>query len=141
MATPLNEIYNNFLSKTTDYSFIRLNEEGLLDEILLSYLKSSIVRFTNCDKDLTIDTTNESFNVDLTFEEIEILSTIMLLMYVNGKIANVKNMEQIMTEPEFKMYSQANHLKELLSLKSTVELDVSELKNIYSLRKGLEDFS
>lgn len=141
MTTPLVKIYDNFLLKVTDYSFIKLNEDGELDKILLGYLKSSTVKFTNCDKDLSIDELNENMIEDLTFEEIEILSTLMVQKYVDGKVIHVKNMEQVMTEPEFKIYSQANHLKELLSLKSSVQLDVSELLNNYSLKKGLEDFS
>ncbi len=139
MATPFSKVYDSFLGKVKDYSFINLNNEGLLDGVFLKYLKSSIVKFYNSN--LEIDEESGTFTTDLTLEEIEILANCMVYFYVDGKTTDVKNMEQIMTEPEFKVYSQANHLKELLSLKSSKQSDISQMMNIYSLKKGLEDFS
>lgn len=141
MATPLEEVYKSFLYKVKDYNFIRLNESGDLENVLYNYLRGAIVRFDNCDKSLEINDDVKSFEEDLTFEEIEILSTIMVLMYVNGKIIDVKNTSLIMSEPDFKMYSQANHLDKMILLSKKIDSDVSELKNIYSLRKGLDDLA
>jgi hypothetical protein len=138
MATPFTEVYDFFLSKVTDYSFIDLNNNGDLDDILFNHLRSAIVRFTNCNQDLTVDITSQQFNVDLTMHEMEILSQAMVLSYVSGKILTVKNMEQMLSEREYRNYSQANHLKEMLSLKSNIQLEVSELLNSYSLSFGLE---
>lgn len=138
MATPLTEVYDFFLSKVTDYSFIQLNSTGDLDDILYNHLRSAIVRFTNCTQDLTVDETVGQFNVDLSLHEKEILSQIMVLSYVSGKILTVKNMEQMLSEREYRNYSQANHLKEMLSLKSSIQLEISDLLNSYSLSFGLD---
>jgi hypothetical protein len=138
MSTPLTEVYDFFLSKVTDYSFIKLNEDGDLDDILYNHLRSAIVRFTNCNKVLTVDEITKSFNVDLTLTEKEILSTIMVSSYVSGKILTVKNMEQMLSEREYRNYSQANHLKEMLSLKASIQSDINDLLNSYSLSFGLD---
>lgn len=138
MATPFTEVYSFFLSKVTDYSFIQLNSTGDLDDILFNHLRSAIVRFTNCNQDLTVDLVNQQFNVDLSLSEKEILSQIMVLSYVSGKILTVKNMEQMLSEREYRNYSQANHLKEMLSLKSSLQLEISDLLNSYSLSFGLD---
>lgn len=139
MSTPLNEVYQYFLSKVTDYSYIDLNSTGDLEPVLFNHLRSSIVRFTNCNKDLSVDELNQEFVSDLDLDEKEILATGMVLNYVSGKILTVKNMEQMLSEREYRSYSQANHLSQLLSLKNNVQSEISQLLNSYSLKNGLEE--
>lgn len=137
MATPLTEIYDSFLTKVTDYSFLKLNEEGVLEDILYKHLRASIVRFTNCTKDLLIDEASQSFTVDLDPFEIEVLATLMTLSYTTGKVLNVKNTEQILSDKEYKIYSTANFLSQLIALKQELQSEVSHLMNAYSLKSGL----
>lgn len=148
MATPLSDVYNSFLNSVTDYKFIELNSQdddndGVtnLEDVLYGHLKKAIVRFTNCNKDLTIDEINQQFNADLDLDEKEILASIMSWSYVSGKILNVKNMEQNLSEREYRTYSQANHLKEMLSLKSNLQSEISQLMISYSLKNGLDDLA
>lgn len=138
MATPLTEVYDFFLSKVTDYSFIKLNETGDLEDVLFKHLRGSIVKFTSCTKDLSVDTSTQTFVSDLDDFEKEVLATLMALSYVSGKILNVKNMEQILSDKEYKIYSTANHLSQLLSLKKELQSEVSHLMTSYSYRNGLE---
>lgn len=140
MGTPLKKVYDSFLGKVTDYNFIKLNKEDKLEPVLRSYLESATVRFTNCTKDLTIDELNNSFNEDLDLFEVEILSIYMLFIYVSGKILNVKNMEQNLSEREFRKYSEANHLKAMQGVRTDLQSEASQLQSSYSLRQGLEDF-
>lgn len=65
MATPLSEVYDFFLTKVTDYSFIQLNATGDLEAVLYKHLRGSIIKFTNCIKDLSVDTTAQTFMSDL----------------------------------------------------------------------------
>lgn len=143
MATPLNVIYNMFLKKIKDYSFIRLNETGDLEDLLNEYIRGAIVRFSNCTKELTI---NEGSGVivgkinnkeeDLNTFELEILVTFMVLIYSTNKITSVENMEMELTKAEYYMYSQANHIFALIDLTKLLQSDVSHLMNLYSLRYG-----
>jgi hypothetical protein len=138
MATPLTDVYDFFLTKVTDYSFIELNNTGDLEAVLYKHLRSSIVKFTSCTKDLTVDETSQTFVSDLDNFEKEILATLMALSYVSSKILNVKNMEQILSDKEYKIYSTANHLSQLLSLKKELQSEVSHLMIAYSYQNGLE---
>ena len=138
MSTPLKEIYDIFLSKVTDYSFIRLNDEDKLEPVLQGYLESSIVRFTNCEQSLIIE--SEAIVSDLTFVEKEILATGMLLAYSTSNVHDVKVTKDTLTEVEYKMYSKGNMLSQLLSLKEDVQSELSQLLNAYSLSYGLEEF-
>lgn len=141
MPTPLSEVYDFFLSKVKDYSFIQLNKDGVLEDVLKKYLRSAIVRFTNSYIDLDIDDVNNQFVETLSIEELEILSTLMVHGYVSSKILNVKNMEQIMSDKDYKTYSTANHLDKLILLRKEIQSESSQLMGDYSLRKGLEDFA
>lgn len=139
MATPFSNVYDYFLSKVSDHKFIRLNKSGDLESVLFSYLRSSIVRFTVCTKDLEVDEFKQEFISDLSMDEKEILSVGMVLAYTTTKLLDIKNNEQYISEADLKKYSQANHMKELNALKSDVQSEFSQLQNSYSLKNGLED--
>lgn len=139
MATPLTEVYDFFLTKVTDYTFIQLNASGDLEDVLYKHIRSSIVRFTSSNKDLTVNLTTKSFNADLNDFEKEILATLMTISYVTSKITHVKNMEQILSDKEYKIYSTANHLSQLINLKRELNLEVSNLMTSYSYQVGLDD--
>lgn len=139
MATPLTEVYGFFLAKVTDYKFLKLNETGDLESVLFTYLRSAIVRFTSANKDLTVDEASQSFVSDLNMTEKEILATLMTLAYVSNKATDVKNTDQILSDKEYKIYSTANHLSQLISLKKELSLEVSNLMISYSYQVGLDD--
>lgn len=145
MATPLKEIYDTFLSKVEDYSFIRLNESGDLEDLLIKYLKGAIVRFSNCTKELTVNQTKgvivatvNNREQELNVYEIEILATLMVLRYSTDRIVSIKNMEMVLTKAEYYTYSQANHILALIELRKELQGEASHLMNIYSLKYGTE---
>ncbi|MGG4105154.1 hypothetical protein AAXB25_14655 [Paenibacillus lautus] len=141
MATPLAEVYDFFLTKVTDYSFLSLNETGDLESVLYKHLRSAIVRFTSATKDLTVDTKAQEFTVTLDDFEKEILATLMSISYVSGKITHIKNLEQVLSDKEYKIYSTANHLGQLVALRKEMNLEASNLMIAYSYRAGLDDLS
>jgi hypothetical protein len=142
MATPLTDIYDFFLSKVSDYSFIRLNNTGDLEAVLYKYLRSAVVKFINCNKDLTIDEVNQQFISDLDMDEKEILATLMAVEYVIGQILDEKSMKKIITPKDYQIRSQVsqnNHLKDLIELKKELNLEASQLMNTYSLKHNMGD--
>jgi ribosome-binding ATPase YchF (GTP1/OBG family) len=127
--------------KVTDYSFIDESiyptEEDLKAE-LRKHLRSAIVRFKQSKKDLQDrDEVNKIFNRDLNDDEKEILSTLMILSYITPKIVSVQNMEQRLTDREYKSFSQGKHLQEMISLKRELQLEVSQLVSAYTYADGL----
>lgn len=141
MATPLSEVYDFFLTKVTDYSFLSLNETGDLEPVLYKHLRSAIVRFTSTTKDLTVDTKAQEFAATLDDFEKEILATLMSISYVSTKITHIKNLEQVLSDKEYKIYSTANHLAQLVALRKDMNLEASNLMISYSYRAGLDDLS
>lgn len=132
-VTPVGEIFDKFLIRVTDYDFIRLNDEDILQEILVDYLEKAIVRFSNSESKLAINYENMEIDSKLTLYEREILVTLMTLQYVEGKLMYAHVLEPTMSDKEYVMYSQANHIGKLMELKSKLELDASHLMSNYNL--------
>ena len=127
MATDYSDVYTIFLSKITDYSFASLAESAL-DDILLDYLKSAIVRFTKySNTDLTYDDTDEAFDETLSEMEKEILATMMVVAWLTPIINSTEVLKQILNDKDFRIYSQANHLKEIKELKKDNEEEIDRL--------------
>jgi hypothetical protein len=136
MATPFEEVYYFFLSKVTDYSFINVTE-GELEEELEKYLRSACTKFFSAGTRLEKDMTFKTFERDITDLEIEVLSLLMVLEYLNPKIIATENMKQFLATKEYKIYSQANHLSKMLELKNQIRSEVNHLMSQYSYKDGI----
>lgn len=108
--TPLSNVYDVFLSKISDYTFLNLSQTEIESD-LYGYLQSAIAKFHRCKNDLTIQT--DSFLSTLTPLEIEILVTLMIAEYMKPQILSSEILKQSLSDKDFKIYSQANQLKEL----------------------------
>jgi hypothetical protein len=139
MATSFDAIYDNFLMKISDFSFLQMTENELEDDFF-KYLKSACVNFRQCEKDLfnNLNATDLQFNVDLDQYEIEILSVLMVIEYLTPHIVSSENLKQLIGNREFKFYSQANLLSELTKLRKMFRLEATQLISEYTYARGLE---
>lgn len=135
MGTPFSSIYDRFLGKITEDMYLEFTEQETLNDIK-NILIDSIPSFEfphfniyDYDKD------SESYNVDLTEEEIDILATLMVLAWINRQIASCENIRMKFTGSDFKMTSQANHLSKLLNLKDSWKVDNTHKQRLYGRRK------
>jgi hypothetical protein len=113
--TPLHDIYEAFLSKISDYTYLNLSQTEI-EEDLYGYLKSAIAKFYRCKNDLTIQTDGSGqkvFASTLTPFEIEILVTLMIVEYLKPQILSSEILKQSLSDKDFRIYSQANQLREL----------------------------
>jgi hypothetical protein len=134
MATLYTEIYDVFLSKISDYSFINLTQIQL-EEQLETYLKSAITKFRTSKTNLQDrDEVNNQFNNTLHDDEREILATFMIVEHLKPEILSSKVYKQVMTDKEFKMYSQANHLREMLEMYNLFKKEAEKLMTDYSFK-------
>jgi hypothetical protein len=144
MATPYTDIYDFFLTKVSDYSFLTLTQVDLEDQ-LYKYLRSSIVSFSKPKVDLKDrDETLKQFNIDLNDDEKELLATWMLYHFIKPKVVSSENFRQMMSDSDFKIFSQANHLQALSILMKTLKKEAELMNTKYSykdrdLRKITED--
>lgn len=115
MNTQIEEVYDAFLQKIKDYSFaVNLTDEEL-EEKLMGLLKTAVRQFRKSRTSLKIKQEPITFKSDfeevLDGMEIEILSHLMIVEYMNAKVISSEGLEQVLTDKDFKIYSQANQLQ------------------------------
>ena len=156
-TTPFSMIYDSFLSKITDDMYMELTELDtyrLLEELLQSAIqKFEFPRFdiTNYELSEAEETTysgvesnnqevpltiyqNGHFNEELTWEEINIISTYMIVEWLGQQLASVENVRMKYSGSDFKFTSQANHMSKILSLKKDYEREGFHLQRLYKRR-------
>lgn len=157
-TTPFSTIYDSFLSKVTDDMYMEMTELDtfrLLEELLISALpKFEFPRVDIMNYDLsciTDETTysgfeseyepvkafilpNGCFNVSLNLEEINIISTYMIVEWLGQQLASVENTRMKYSGSDFKFTSQANHMHKLLQLKKDYEREGFHLQRLYKRR-------
>jgi hypothetical protein len=134
MATPYTDVYDFFLSKVSDYSFLTLTIDELEDQ-LFKYLRSAIVSFEKPKVDLKDrDDTLKQFNNTLNDEEKELLAVWMLYHFIRPKVISSENIKQMMSDSDFKIYSQANQLQALSNLMKDLKKEAESLTTKYSYR-------
>lgn len=158
-GTPFSIIYDSFLSKVTDDMYMELTEVEtfeLLQELLLSaipHFEFPRVNLSDFEVEYVEDETTycgvESdgaevtayikaggcFNAVLNNEEINILSTYMLVEWLTQQLATIENVRLKYSGSDFKFTSQANHLHKVLQLKKDYEREGFHLQRLYKRRK------
>lgn len=132
MSTSYTLIYDRFLNKITDYDMVSLTSSEI-DMTLLKYLKSAITGFKYCTKDLKDrDDSSQTFNIDLEENEQEIIAKLMVIEWVSQYINSQENIRQVLGSRDYSIYSPANLLDKLITLKKTMQDEVqSELTFYY----------
>ena len=151
--TPFSEVYANFLSKITDDMYMELTPQDtykILRQLLLSALAKFEFPRQNLDYELR---ENEQENEEgeliieqqwafinkLTNEEINIISTYMIVQWIGQQLASVENVRMKYSGSDFKFTSQANHMQKLLQLKKDYEREGFHLQRLYKRRKKDEN--
>ncbi len=132
MGTPYSQIFHAFLSRVTDDFYGALEEEELEEE-LTRVLEAALPRFLYIKTDVS-DRDNEEleFAEELTNEEIQIFAILMNLVWAEQKLSDIEVVRQLYQDHDFKLTSQASHLRSLLALKSDLELQARRVMHNYS---------
>lgn len=132
MATPFSDVYSVFFRKVTDYSFFNISEVELND-VLESYLDGAIVKFKKCNKDLkNRNKVTSTFVESLDEEELEILGCLMVIEWLTPVINDTKLLKQVITDKDFKIYSQSQHLKEITIVRDGLKKEVNQIISDYT---------
>lgn len=134
--TSVEEVYDYFFSKITDYDYLKLDSSEIEVE-LLQNLKVSLAKFTNA-KGILLDEEVGSdgrryFNKPLTMLEIEVLANWMVVSWLSPKINSSELTKQYLGTKDYQLYAQSSHLKELRALKSDAEAEAHYWMNKYSV--------
>lgn len=132
MATPYEKIYNRFSQKITDFNLIEVDDYSL-DEMLQSWLNSSIVRIRKCQHDLSKrDDEIQEFEEDLSDLEIELLAMGMVDSWVSQYLQSTELVSQFIGGKEEKFYAQSSHISELRAVKEQNLLEMNRLHNYFT---------
>lgn len=157
-TTPFSMIYDSFLSKITDDMYMELTKEDthkLLKELLLTAIhKFEFPRFdiTNYSfytektttmmgidgKEFTTVSRIEDeghFNCALTPEEVNIISTYMIVEWLGQQLATIENVRMKYSGSDFKFTSQANHMAKIQAMKKDYEREGFHLQRLYKRRR------
>lgn len=135
--TPFSEIYDCFFGKITDDMYMEWTKEDTeadLDNIFKDAVTGfEFPRFPLYGFD------ENGYTVCLTPEEINILATCMLEVWLQRQITSIENTRQKYSGTDFKMTSQANHLAKLMELKRETERQNLRKQRLYKRRKLIDD--
>ena len=147
--TAFSVVYDNFLSKITDDMYLELTEQDTL-AILRQLLLAAIPKFEFPRQSLEYayiiqrrKTEQEDyvfveqywgFLNSLTLEEINILSTYMIVEWLGQQLASIENVRMKYSGADFKFTSQANHMQKILQMKKDYEREGFHLQRLYKRR-------
>lgn len=133
MATTFNEIYDNFMTSINDYRLVALYNASVTDfqTYLSAWLIQSVPDFTNCDQSLAYSGT--SFTETLSQKNINILILLMKLKWFAKELENILQITNVVTDRDFKMYSQAQNMKEKRERLMSLQEEVSQKLVEYGL--------
>lgn len=136
VPTSVSEVFGNFLSKISDYSFLAVDvTDEEINEELMGYLKSATVKFYKCNNSLKIVKNDEDeyfFASELTPFEIEVLTTLMIVEYMKPQVLSSEVIKQSLSDKDFRIYSQANQLRELNLLYRMFRTEATKLITEYT---------
>ena len=125
MATPYEKIYNRFLSRTTDFNLVEMDDHTL-NEMLKSWLQSAIIK-TRTSTNLSRNDEDEVFENDLTDLDIELLAMGMTLAWLDQTLNSTELTLQFLGGKEEKFFSQSAHISELRALRTDTLREMHQL--------------
>ena len=132
----MEELYDSFLQKISDYSFLSetITEQDIFDE-LFGYFKTARTKFYRCKNSLEVvenELGEQEFTVELHPMEIEVLSVLMLVEYLKPQMITSETLKQSLSDKDFKIYSQASQLREIRLLYQAMKADANKLITEYT---------
>lgn len=116
MPTTFEEVFSQFLGKIIDYDFLEL-EDSDRETLMNVRLKSALAKIKASKNNIIADYLLQQFNRELDELEIECIAYWLVYEWVTPKINNVEMFEHRLNTKEFQGFSEANHLKEMQSIR------------------------
>lgn len=161
-TTPFSVVYDSFLSKITDDMYMELSVQetyNMLEELLVTAVQKFEFPRHSLDYELSyvadsvtykgvesngLETTayilgGGCFLSALTPEEVNIISTYMIVEWLGQQLASVENVRMKYSGSDFKFTSQANHMQKILVVKKDYEREGFHLQRLYKRRAPRED--
>ena len=135
MATEFDAVYGAFLAKVSDYDLADMVETDA-KAVMYDYLKQAIGKFSeSCKKDLS-DVTGQSFNADLTYFEMDIISELMVEGWCKPRLYNLDLLRNKLNTKDFTTFSPANLLEKVRDVYEQAHKRARSMINEYSFREN-----
>ncbi len=132
--TPFSSVYDAFFRYVTDDMYMEITEEETradCRDLLLASIP--LFEFPNEVIDITTSKDGEDvFTRNLTLEEQNILGMGMVQIWIQRQMSSIEVTRQKFSGADFKLTSQASHLKQLTSLMTNVKDEYRRMLMIYS---------
>ena len=136
--TTFREIYDSFLGKITDDMYLELTQEDT-EKMLFELFEKSLHFFEFPRVDIyDYNEELEEYNIVLSREEINIISTYMVVCWLGQQLASVENVRMKYSGSDFKFTSQANHMAKIQAMRKEYEREGFHLQRLYKRRKADE---
>ncbi len=142
MGTPYSEVFDAYFAKVRDDFYQNLDAEELKLE-LLKIMEAALPRFLYPKVDLdNRDNVSFSFAEVLTNAEIQIVASLMNQVWVEQQVSDIEKTRQLFSDNDFRLTSQASHLRALLTLQNNLKLQTREMmSDYYKVNNREPDFS
>jgi len=138
MSTPYSQIFDSFLGKIEDDIYLKMTDIEVQND-LTKLLNSSLIHFTFPKVNIFLkDDSAQTFQLDIPYAEVEIISRCMVKEWIGRQIKSINVIRQALTDKDFNLTSQANHLKALLDLQEKNDLEFEKLLTKYSYSNNLK---
>ena len=142
MAVSYNVFINTFLSKITEYEFIKLDDESA-EEILDGFLKRAVSEFKAvCKYDLvnTRDDALRQFDIEISDSDLDeiadIISEGMIVQWLKGYVNKQELLENQLNTRDFQTYSPAELLMRVGNAYTQAKKDYTQMIREYSYVHG-----
>ena len=147
--TLFSTIYKAFLNKITEdtYAYYTVEEinqdaEPMLMTAIINFEYPKVnLRDFNLDYDDSDNHSYGCFNNVLTYDEIDILSTLMVIEWSKRKLADSSLLNLIYTGSDAKSLGTKSQIEAIKSQLDYYERDIKRAKNKYALRQVNEDLT
>lgn len=128
MATPLQKVYDAFLSKVEADDWMTTEYWDIVKKDWKMLLNGAIMRFRYPRVSLDYDEDTEEFEEELTNDEIQVLASYMKLEWVSRCVATWDNIRALYSDKDF---SAANFLDKLNATQAQCAADARYLIDLY----------
>ncbi len=141
MGIPYDVIHGAFLSKITEYEFLRI-PDGDREDLLNGYMKRAASAFRkNCKYDLTnYDDNIREFGADFADEDldelVEILSEGMLVQWMKQYVYHQELLQNTLNTRDYSTYSPAELTYRIGNAYAKVQSDYTQMIREYSYNHG-----
>lgn len=136
---PYSDVYEYFLGMITEHQFLNFTDEELEEE-LESKLRLALSKLPAL-KDIQMNPYTGGFSRSLSEQEKSLLAQALLVEWLSQKVYNVQHMKNHMASKDFTIFSNANHLKEMVALQQYADKELHYQLSQYSIYKMMGKLS